>query len=131
MLKLGYASPLLQFCIAMEQKPHIQIHDITQEPNGDMLIMIGAILAELRAMRNENRQLYQAIDKLLPFLEPGIEEEEMTSLQVMEYLGISERTYFRRKKDGTLKPVEVPGRDRFYKSELFEAYRESIRRGRI
>ncbi|SFH35477.1 hypothetical protein SAMN04489864_109152 [Pedobacter insulae] len=59
------------------------------------------------------------------------DNEEMTRLQVIKYLGICERTYIRRVKDGTLKPRKLPGGDRFYKRDLDGAYKESIRRGRV
>ena len=55
--------------------------------------------------------------------------EEMSRLQVIKYLGIHERTYIRKVKDGKLKPRKMAGGDRFYKRDLTEAYKESIRRG--
>ena len=66
-----------------------------------------------------------------PSTPSNINREEMTRLQVIKYLGISERTYIRKVKDGTLKPRKMPGGDRFYKCELLEAFNESIRRGRV
>ena len=59
------------------------------------------------------------------------EEVMMTRQEVKDYLRISESTYKRKVKDGTLKPIPMPGGDRFYKSQLTEAFRESINRGRI
>ena len=59
------------------------------------------------------------------------EEELMTRQQVKDYLGISEATYKRKVKDGELKPMRMPGGDRFFKSQLLAAYQESRRRGRI
>ena len=60
-----------------------------------------------------------------------VKDELMSRQQVKDYLGISEATYKRKVKDGSLRPLKFPGGDRFYKSELFEQYIESIRRGRI
>ena len=47
-----------------------------------------------------------------------------------DYLNISESTYKRKVKDGTLKPIKMPGGDRFYKRELLAAFQGSHRRGR-
>ena len=66
-----------------------------------------------------------------PFQPAPIKEQEMTRLEVLKYLGISNRTYIRRVNDGTLIPRKMPGGDRFYKRDLDEARKESIRRGRV
>lgn len=58
------------------------------------------------------------------------QEEIMTRQQVKDYLGISESTYKRKVKDGTLQPIKMPGGDRFTKSSLLNAFLESKRRGR-
>ncbi|WP_129715512.1 AlpA family transcriptional regulator [Pedobacter sp. SYP-B3415] len=58
------------------------------------------------------------------------QESPMTRQQVKDFLGISESTYKRKVKEGTLKPIKLPGGDRFYKSELISQYKESQRRGR-
>ena len=63
--------------------------------------------------------------------ENKIKDELMSRQQVKDYLGISEATYKRKVKEGSLRPLKFPGGDRFYKSELFEEYIESIRKGRI
>ena len=55
----------------------------------------------------------------------------MTRQEVIKYLEISESTYKRKVKDGTLKPMKIAGGDRYYKHTLQAAYAESIRRGRI
>lgn len=59
------------------------------------------------------------------------EDQMLTRLEVIDYLGISESTYKRMVKNGILKPSKLPGGDRFYKSELREAFLESKRRGKI
>jgi DNA-directed RNA polymerase specialized sigma subunit len=59
------------------------------------------------------------------------EDEMLTRLEVMKYLGISDSTYKRKVRKGILKPSKLPGGDRFYKSELKEEFLESKRRGRI
>ena len=56
--------------------------------------------------------------------------DTLTRQQVKEYLNISESTYKRKVKDGTLKPMRLPGGDRYYKADLLEQWKESRRRGR-
>lgn len=58
-------------------------------------------------------------------------EELMTRQEVKDYLGISESTYKRKVKDGTLIPLKLPGGDRFQKTQLLLAFEESRRRGRV
>jgi len=58
-------------------------------------------------------------------------EEQMTRQEVKDYLKISESTYKRKVKDGTLKPIKMPGGDRFYKKELLTAFLESRQKGRF
>jgi hypothetical protein len=59
------------------------------------------------------------------------EDPQMTRQEVKDYLGISESTYKRKVKEGSLRPQKSPGGDRYYKSQLLSEYRESKRRGRI
>ena len=59
------------------------------------------------------------------------DDEQMTRQEVKDYLRISESTYKRKVKDGTLKPIKMPGGDRFYKRELLAAFKESYRKGRF
>jgi predicted DNA-binding transcriptional regulator AlpA len=59
------------------------------------------------------------------------EDELLTRQEVKDYLGISESTYKRKVKQGSLKPQKFPGGDRFYKSDLRYELMESKRRGRI
>ncbi|RDC54133.1 helix-turn-helix domain-containing protein [Pedobacter chinensis] len=62
---------------------------------------------------------------------PFPDDEQMTRQEVKDYLKISESTYKRKVKDGTLKPIKMPGGDRFYKRELLAAFQESYRKGRL
>ncbi len=57
------------------------------------------------------------------------EEKLMTRQEVKDCLGISESTYKRKVKDGTLKPIPMPGGDRFFKSQLPEVFLASQCRG--
>nr|WP_315419984.1 helix-turn-helix domain-containing protein [uncultured Pedobacter sp.] len=61
----------------------------------------------------------------------GDPDAQLTRQQVKDYLNISESTYKRKVKDGTLKPIKLPGGDRFYLKDLLAAYLESQRKGRI
>lgn len=56
---------------------------------------------------------------------------QMTRQQVKDYLKISESTYKRKVKQGSLTPLKMPGGDRFYKFQLEDELKESVRRGRI
>jgi hypothetical protein len=59
------------------------------------------------------------------------EDPQMNRHEVMDYLGISESTYKRMVRQGRLKPMKLPGGDKFYKSELLSEFKESKRRGRV
>jgi len=59
------------------------------------------------------------------------DEELMNHLQVQKYLDISKSTYYRKVKEGKLKPMKLPGGDKYYKQDLLAEYNESKRRGRI
>ena len=59
------------------------------------------------------------------------EDPQMNRQEVMDYLGISESTYKRMVRQGRLKPMKLPGGDKFYKSELLSEFKESKRRGRV
>jgi hypothetical protein len=58
-------------------------------------------------------------------------EQWMDRQAVQTYLQISERTFFRLKKDGVLKAQRIGGRDYFYKPNLMAALQVSILKGRI
>ncbi|KIA94957.1 hypothetical protein OC25_08520 [Pedobacter kyungheensis] len=60
-----------------------------------------------------------------------LQGEQLTRQQVKDYLKISESTYKRKVKDGTLKPIKLPGGDRFYLKDILGEYLESKRKGRI
>lgn len=64
-------------------------------------------------------------------LQAQANQQELNRDQVMEYLKISKATYKRKVKDGILKPRQTAGGHRYLKSDLFDAYQESIRKGRV
>jgi len=59
------------------------------------------------------------------------EDPQMDRQEVKDYLGISESTYKKKVKDGVLRPMKLPGGDKYYKSQLLSELKESRRRGRI
>ena len=61
----------------------------------------------------------------------ALPEQKLTRQEVKDYLGISESTYKRKVKEGRLKPMKMPGGDRFYKHQLMDELEESKRRGRV
>jgi len=50
---------------------------------------------------------------------------------VLTYLGISERSYYRKVASGKLVPRKWEGPDYFYRADLESEHLESVRRGRI
>jgi len=59
------------------------------------------------------------------------EEAKLFLPDVIEYLGISIRTYYRKVAEGKLTPRKWEGPDFFYRSDLEEEHKESKRRGRV
>ncbi len=59
------------------------------------------------------------------------EETKLFMADVIHYLGISERSYYRKVAEGKLVPRKWEGPDFFYGSDLAEERKESKRRGRI
>lgn len=59
------------------------------------------------------------------------EDPQMDRQEVKDYLGISESTYKRKVKQGVLRPLKLPGGDKYYKSQLMSEFKESKRRGRV
>jgi hypothetical protein len=59
------------------------------------------------------------------------EDPQMDRQEVKDYLGISESTYKRKVREGRLKPLKLPGGDKYFKSQLLSEFRESKRRGRV
>ncbi|TCD28649.1 DNA-binding protein [Pedobacter psychrodurus] len=59
------------------------------------------------------------------------EDPQMDRQEVKDYLGISESTYKRKVKEGVLRPLKLPGGDKYYKSQLLGEFKESKRRGRV
>ena len=55
------------------------------------------------------------------------------SALVPEYMSYPNEEQMTRQevKDGTLKPIKMPGGDRFYKRDLLAAFIESKQRGRL
>lgn len=61
---------------------------------------------------------------------PLLTQRKIYKQEAIELLGISDRTYDRRKAEGKLKPRGM-GHDFFYPEDLEEAIAESRRTGRV
>ena len=78
-------------------------------------------------------QLAKHLPELVVYLRCVLPKDEpkMYLADVLNHLGISERTYYRRVAEGKLVPRKWDGPDFFYPSDLAEERKESKRRGRI
>lgn len=73
-----------------------------------------------------------ALNSLHPSQSPPFKDERKLFLfDVLNYLGISERSYYRKVAQGKLVPRKWEGPDYFYRSDLDAEYAESKRRGRV
>lgn len=93
-------------------------------------------IAALAAMIIESglvAQLVKHLPELTAFIHRNFPKEEpkLFMADVLRYLGISERTYYRKLSEGKLKPRKWEGPDFFYRYDLEDERRESGRRGRI
>lgn len=92
------------------------------------------IMNKLDALLDILCKIYAVLKYLQLQQSPGqrpSESVQMTRQEVKDYLKISESTYKRKVKQGSLKPLKMPGGDRFYKYQLEEEFLESVRRGRV
>jgi len=78
-------------------------------------------------------KLTEHLPELINFLRRNcpVEEPKLFMPDVLRYLGISERSYYRKIAEGKLVPRKWQGPDFFYRSDLEEERKESKRRGRI
>ncbi|WP_353197617.1 DNA-binding protein [Parapedobacter defluvii] len=95
-----------------------------------------APIAEAAQLLIESGALEKLADQLpeiITFLRKHfpIEEPRLFMPDVLDYLGIHKRTYYRKVADGKLIPRKWEGPDFFYRSDLEEERKESKRRGRI
>ncbi len=93
-------------------------------------------LGQLARVLNENglpEKLAEHLPEVVAFIRRTFprEEAKMFMADVIGYLGISERTYYRKIAEGKLVPRKWEGPDFFYRSDLAEEHKESKRRGRI
>lgn len=94
-------------------------------------LLINALYRIIELQEKILMQLENGVTIGDPIPPPIDTDKKMNRQQAIDYLNISEATYKRKVKDGTLKPMQGLGGDRFYKRDLDAAYKESIRRGRI
>lgn len=70
-------------------------------------------------------------DKHRRVFSPVSQGEWLDRQGVIDYLRISDRTYYRLKASGTIQPHRFGQRDYYYIPELAGQLQESIRRGRV
>ncbi len=78
-------------------------------------------------------QLAKNLPEIIAFIRRTFppEEAKLFLPDVIEYLGISPRTYYRKVAQGKLTPRKWEGPDFFYRRDLEKERMESKRRGRI
>ncbi len=82
----------------------------------ELLNLLAFLLKELLAVAKEILQLLLSLKGTLPHKQ----ETRMYLQNVLDYLHISERTYYRKVANGQLKPRHWDGKDYFYESDLQE-----------
>jgi hypothetical protein len=91
-------------------------------------------LTDLKLFRTDFDKGCLCLAKLIHFLilfDELVARKFSAGQQVKDHPNISESTYKRKVKDGTLKPIKLHGSDRFYLKDLLAAYLESQQKGRI
>jgi|GEM_PF-1064387 len=84
-------------------------------------------------------QMCTLLQNILNILQNGIylltEQQEspqtVNRQEVLNYLQISNSTYKRKVASGELKPMKLPGGDRYHLADLIKQMEESRRRGRL
>ncbi|PPL04309.1 hypothetical protein [Parapedobacter indicus] len=101
---------------------NINFHLVNLDQAARMLIESGLL-----------EQMTEYLPELIAFIRRTFPKDEpkMHLPEVLKYLGVSERTYYRRIADGKLIPRKWEGPDFFYPSDLEKERKESKRRGRI
>lgn len=99
------------------------------EDNLQPIAEVAAYLMESGALE----QLAKHLPEIISFIRRNFptDEPKLFMPDVLEHLGISPRSYYRKVADGKLVPRKWEGPDFFYPSDLEEERRESKRRGRI
>src|SRR5690606_30973838 len=78
-------------------------------------------------------QLAKNLPEIVAFIRRTFptDEPKMFMADVLDHLGISPRSYYRKVAEGKLTPRKWEGPDFFYPSDLEDERKESKRRGRI
>jgi len=101
--------------------------------NIDLHLAPIASIAEFLIESGTLEKLTEQVPEIVALLRKHfpVEGPKFFMSDVIDYLGISKRTYYRKLAEGKLKPRKWEGPDFFYRHDLAEEYRESKRRGRI
>ena len=101
--------------------------------NIDLHLAPIASIAEFLIESGTLEKLTEQVPEIIALLRKHIpiEEPKLFMADVLHYLGISERSYYRKLATGKLKPRKWEGPDFFYRCDLEGEYKESKRRGRI
>lgn len=102
----------------------------------EMRELLQEIAGSLSATRSCDRcatpsSLRDTNDKHQRVFSPVSRGDWLDRQGVIDYLRISDRTYYRLKANGTIQPHRFGQRDYYYIPELAGQLQESIRRGRV
>ena len=112
--------------------------NISEELNhhlGNLNVLLAPIasIAEYLIETGALETLNEKVPEIHSLLQTHLlaDETKFYMADVLSYLGISERTYYRKIAAGKLKPRKWQGADFFYRRHLERERHESRRRGRI
>jgi predicted DNA-binding transcriptional regulator AlpA len=98
----------------------------------ELLFMMAKAVQRLVEISEEMVMEQRKITGIVASLQHSNDGDEELDIEgVKQYLGISRSTVYRSIDEGILKPRKLPGGNRFYKRDLEEARKESVRRGRL
>jgi len=111
---------------------HFEKFDGQLKSIGENLRPVAAVAAYLLES-GVLEQLTKHLPEIISFIRRNFptDEPKLFLPDVLHYLSISERSYYRKVAEGKLVPRKWEGPDFFYPSDLEEERRESKRRGRI
>ncbi|MCY4781545.1 hypothetical protein ORI89_17955 [Sphingobacterium sp. UT-1RO-CII-1] len=85
----------------------------------------------LSALQEIIRLLHEIKEKRSHETVPFLERSILSKREVIDKLGMSERTYSRNLDRGLLDPMRLSGADQYYEQDIVKALEESRRKGRV